>query len=67
MLQKTEAKLVIEGAAPLALAHHSQPLVLTCHDAFFCGAGEAAILDECLMAAAASQGHRIKIKTEYFG
>jgi len=66
MLQQSEAKLVIEGAAPLALAHRSQPLVLTCHDAFFCGAGEAAIFDKCLMLAAASQGHRIKTKTTYF-
>ncbi len=66
LLQQTEAKLVIEDAAQIALAHRSKPLVLTCHDAFFCGAGEAAILDECLMAAASSQGHRFKTKTEYF-
>ena len=63
LLQKTEAKIVIEGAAPLALAHHSQPLVLTCHDAFFCGAGESGTMDECLMKAAELQNHRIKTKS----
>ena len=50
----------------MALEHPSRPLVLTCHDAFFCGAGESQTMDECLMKAAELQNHRIKTKIEFF-
>ncbi len=67
MLQTAEAELVIEDAAVRALEHPSSPLVLTCHDAFFCGAGEAELITEILLQAARDQGYQISLKHDRFG
>ena len=67
LLANQNKLLVIEDAAVRALKHPSSPLALPCHDAFFCGAGEAELMTELLLQAAKGQGYQISLKHDRFG